>query len=208
MNTVIIDIGTSWGAPNGWRLKRLYNLPAVFIDADIDALRRVPAEERDIKVHGAITSYDGEIEFNFYPGDGTHSVLETNTEEMNKYLVPGDGGPVPSCAEGWTVVRKVKVPCATLKTVIEKLKIDFVQFLKIDTQGHDFEVIKSLGDKFNIVKFIKCEVQVTDFEVYKNQSKKEDVVNFLKEKGFELINISKETFDQEEDLIFENKNIP
>ena len=34
-------------------------------------------------------------------------------------------------------------------------------YLKIDTQGHDFEVIKSLEDKLSIVRYIECEVQIT-----------------------------------------------
>ena len=37
----------------------------------------------DIKLNLAITSFDGEIEFNYYQ-DGTHSILETNLEEKTE----------------------------------------------------------------------------------------------------------------------------
>lgn len=202
MKKFIIDVGTSHNAPRGLSLKRQYNCPVVFIEPNKSALDRVPSDESDIKINAAITSHDGEVEFNYYQ-DGTHSILETNLDEIHKYIDGYSG--TYATIENWKSWKKEKVKCFKLSTIINNLQIDEVIHLKIDTQGHDFEVIKSLEDKINLVKFIECEVQVTDFEVYKNQSKKIDLVDFLISNNFELISEEKQTYDQEENLIFVNK---
>jgi FkbM family methyltransferase len=204
MKKYIIDVGTSHNAPVGILLKKRYNCPAIFIEANKSALERVPSDNNDIKINAAITSYDGEIEFNYYQ-DGTHSVLETNLEEIHKYIDGYSG--TYATVENWTAWKKEKVKCLKLSTIITDFGVDEVPHLKIDTQGHDFEVIKSLEEKISIVRMIECEVQITNFEVYKNQSKKDELIDYLTHNGFELISEEKQTYDQEENLIFLNKHI-
>lgn len=202
MNKYIIDVGTSHNAPRGLELKKQYGYPVIFIEANKQALDRVPSDEKDIKINAAITSYDGEVQFNYYQ-DGTHSILETNLEEIHKYIDGYSG--FSAKVNDWTAWKIEKVKCFKLSTLIKELKIDEVTHLKIDTQGHDFEVIKSLEEKINIVRYIECEVQITNFEVYKNQSKKDDLIEYLINNNFKLISTERQTFDQEENLIFENK---
>jgi FkbM family methyltransferase len=198
----IIDVGTSHNAPRGIELKKEYGYPVIFIEPNKEALDRVPSEKNDIKINAAITSYDGEIEFNYYQ-DGTHSVLKTNLEEIHKY-VDGYSG-TNAKVQDWTAWKIEKVKCYKLSSLIKELNIDEIMYLKIDTQGHDFEVIKSLEEKIDIVRYIECEVQITDFEVYKNQSKREEVIDYFSKNNFILISTEKQTFNQEENLIFENK---
>ena len=198
----IVDVGTSHNAPRGVELRNTYGYPVIFIEPNKDALDRVPANNDDVKINAAITSYDGETEFNFYQ-DGTHSVLKTNLEEIHKY-VDGYSG-TNAKVQDWTAWKTEKVKCFKLNTLIKQLDIDEIMYLKIDTQGHDFEVIKSLEDKLDIVRYIECEVQITNFEIYKNQSKKEEVIDYLIKNNFVLISTEKQTFNQEENLIFENK---
>ena len=204
MKKFIIDVGTSHNAPRGIKLKKELNLPVIFIEPNESSLNQVPIDDGDIKINAAITSYDGEVEFNYYQ-DGTHSILETNLEEIHKFIDGYSG--TYATVDNWKSWKKEKVKCHKLSTLIKELEIDEVPHLKIDTQGHDFEVIKSLEEKISIVKYIECEVQITDFEIYKNQSKKEDLVKYLKEHNFELVSEEKQTYDQEENLIFKNKNL-
>jgi FkbM family methyltransferase len=202
MNQYIIDVGTSHNAPRGIQLKKQYGLPVIFIEPDKAALDRVPAESNDIKLNLAITSFDGEIEFNYYQ-EGTHSILETNLDEIHKYIDGYTGS--NAVKEKWSAWKKEKVKCMRLDSVINQYSISFIPHLKIDTQGHDFEVIKSAGSKIKIIRYIECEVQVTNFEIYKNQSKKQELIKYMIDNDFELIESAKQTFDQEENLIFKNK---
>lgn len=202
MNKYIIDVGTSHNAPRGIELRDTYGYPVVFIEPDKDALEQVAAREGDIKINAAITSYDGETEFNYYQ-QGTHSILKTNLEEIHKYIDGYSG--TNATVENWTAWKSEKVKCYKLSTLLQQLNIDEVMYLKVDTQGHDLEVIKSLEDKISTVRYVECEVQITDFEVYKNQSKKQELVDYLSQHSFELVSIQKQTFNQEENLIFESK---
>ena len=203
MNQYIIDVGTSYSAPRGIELKKQYRLPVIFIEPDKSALDRVPAQSNDIKLNLAITSFDGEIEFNYYQ-DGTHSILETNLDEIHKYIDGYTGR--NAIKEKWTAWKKEKVKCMRLDSIINQYSISSIPHLKIDTQGHDFEVIKSAGSEIKIIKYIECEVQVTNFEIYKSQSKKQELIEYMLYNDFELIESIKQTFDQEENLIFKNKN--
>lgn len=204
MNNYIIDVGTSHNAPRGLELKREYGYPVIFIEPNKSALDRVPSQPEDIKLNVAITSYDGDIEFNYYQ-DGTHSVLETNLDEIHKYIDGYSG--TNAVKKKWTAWKKEKVKCMRLDTIINLYSISSIPYLKIDTQGHDFEVIKSIGSKLNIVSYIECEVQVTNFEIYKNQSKKEELIQYMVQNNFELKYTISQTFDQEQNLIFENRGI-
>ena len=204
MSQYILDVGASHGAPRGIELKKQYGLPVIFIEPNKSALDRVPAQSNDIKLNLAVTSFDGEIEFNYYQ-EGTDSILETNTDEIHKYIDGCTGK--NAIKEKWTAWKKEKVKCVRLDSIINQYSISSIPHLKIDTQGHDFEVIKSAGSQINIINYIECEVQVTNFEIYKNQSKKEELIKYMFDKNFELIGLTKQTFDQEENLTFKIKNI-
>ena len=113
MNKYIIDVGTSHNAPRGLELKKQYGYPVIFIEANKQALDRVPSDEKDIKINAAITSYDGEVQFNYYQ-DGTHSILETNLEEIHKYIDGYSG--FSAKVNDWTAWKIEKVKCFKLST--------------------------------------------------------------------------------------------
>ena len=127
------------------------------------------------------------------------SLLEPNSDNFKKWKFPDQ-----TC---FNVIDTYDVKCITLYDYIVNNNIKKIDILKIDTQGNDFNVIKSLKDKIHIVNQILLEVQVTDYEIYKNQAKKEEVLNYLKEKNFTLTDTQKQTFDQEENLTFINNDI-
>jgi FkbM family methyltransferase len=65
---------------------------------------------------------------------------------------------------------------------IEENNISEIGFLKIDTEGHEFNVLKGFEDKIKIIKVIQFEYGGT----YKdNGVKLKDVVEYLKSYGFE-----------------------
>ena len=72
--------------------------------------------------------------------------------------------------------------CVRLDSVISKLKIDF-DFIKIDTQGADFQVIKSLGEYLD-TQIIAIQTELFYTELYKGITLFKDVDEFLKGHGF------------------------
>ena len=87
---------------------------------------------------------------------------------------------------------------------MKKLNIGSIFYLKIDAQGHDLVVIRSLEDKISLVDYIECEVQITGFEVYKGQTVKTELIQHMAEQGFILESVARQSYDQEENLYFRN----
>ena len=72
------------------------------------------------------------------------------------------------------------VECDTLSSSLKNLDINTLDYLKIDTQGAELEVLKGLENYRPLV--IKCEVQI--FPMYKNVPSWTEVTNFLYNLGY------------------------
>ena len=73
------------------------------------------------------------------------------------------------------VSKTEKIQCDTLSSSLKELDIKSFDYLKIDTQGSEFEVLKGLENYRPLM--IKCEVQI--FPMYKNQPSWIEVINLL-----------------------------
>ena len=73
------------------------------------------------------------------------------------------------------VSKKESVDCDTLSSSLKNLNINTLDYLKIDTQGSEFEILKGLGNFRPLI--IKCEVQI--IPMYKNQPSWTEIVNLL-----------------------------
>lgn len=77
------------------------------------------------------------------------------------------------------------VPTITLKDFINLYNIPYVDFLWIDAQGHDFNVLKSLGDKIDLIKEGRCEGSY-NIELYEEvDNSHTSIVEYLEQHGFE-----------------------
>ena len=86
----------------------------------------------------------------------------------------------------------------------EKLANYDVCFLKIDVEGHGYEVLEGLGDKINKIKAIQIE---TESKVcFENQKVDADINKLLLDKGFALID-KKPCWDFQFDCIYVNRKL-
>jgi hypothetical protein len=67
------------------------------------------------------------------------------------------------------------VDCDTLSSSLKQLNLNHLDYLKIDTQGAELEILKGLENYRPLM--IKCEVQI--FPMYKLQPNWTEVTNFL-----------------------------
>ena len=87
----------------------------------------------------------------------------------------------------FVTTHSYNVPTITLYDFCNLYKIDKIDFIEIDTQGNDFNVLKSMGDKISIIEEGVVEAS-NSVDLYKNVNNRiEDVRNFLKENNFEII---------------------
>ena len=78
-------------------------------------------------------------------------------------------------------VSKTKmVECDTIDSSLKELKINNLDYLKIDTQGAELEILKGLGEYKPLM--IKCEVQI--FSMYKKEPSWTEVTDYLYKLGY------------------------
>jgi FkbM family methyltransferase len=99
----------------------------------------------------------------------------------------------------------IEVTTKRLDTFMKEHGIKVVDFIKIDTQGHDLAVVKSLGSDLERVKEICLEVQIVNFELYKGAATKDQVEEFMGKNKFEVFVTRSWSRNQEENIWFINR---
>jgi len=94
------------------------------------------------------------------------------------------------------------VPTITLFDFCEMQNIDEIDYLWIDTQGNDFNVLKSLGNKISNVNKGRCEASL-DVELYKNTENKIDNIKPLLESAGFKVSVHPHIHKKECDIFFE-----
>ena len=149
----------------------------------------------------AISDTNGTALFNIMYHHGYSSLLEFDESgNLFKHCDKIDNG--------FNKLRtRRKVQTKRLDTFIEENNIQNIHFIKIDTQGSDLAVIKSLGKYIKNVYKIQAEIQTQT--LYKNSSKKKETIEFMKKNNFDLVDIiqnSIATAGYEERLTFINNS--
>lgn len=91
----------------------------------------------------------------------------------------------PQGSKWYMLVDKVTVPCWRLDTFCTEYKVDSIQYLKIDAQGSDLDVLKGLGDMIHRTDEVLVEAFLDGFEdIYVGQQKVQDVLTFMQGNGF------------------------
>lgn len=86
------------------------------------------------------------------------------------------------------------------------MQIDEVNYLKIDAQGSDFDIVLSLGDRLRDCCKVKLEVAITPIQLYSGAATKAEVISYFIQHDFVLVRIDKQSHEQEENLTFIRKD--
>ena len=101
--------------------------------------------------------------------------------------------------------EKLKINKIRLKDYINENMITNIDILKIDTEGHDYNVLVGLDDEIS-----KCRLILLEYHDDKSLIKSntfEQLETFLKNKNFQRISKFKMIFRNSYELIYKNKNI-
>jgi FkbM family methyltransferase len=101
------------------------------------------------------------------------------------------------------IVDSYDVKCTRMDSFMEREQIKSVEYIKVDAQGRDLNVIKSFGSRLVDVKSILAEARLTDFSMYEGDCHKDELVQFMEENGFKIVSTSKQTHNQEENILFD-----
>lgn len=179
---VLVDIGARWGVQRPWN-----NFPEKYLryfgfDADSEECKRLNADNKHntsvVYLPAVIFEKESDEILYLTEEEGCSSVYKPNYQILNKYFFK----------EQWNIKKEIKVRTTTLNNVFLENKID-PDFVKIDTQGSELNILKGAGSCLDSV--IGLELEVEFLEMYKGQPLFSEVDSFVREKGFELFDLNR-----------------
>lgn len=102
------------------------------------------------------------------------------------YVLDGD----PGCSSllrpmnigGCNIQEVAKVTCFSLKMLLDKIDVEYVEVLKIDSQGKDLDIVKGLGDAIKRVAYLDVENDCTS--QYQGACRYQDLDGYILGRGF------------------------
>jgi FkbM family methyltransferase len=137
LRPVLVDVGASAEAPRAWMPFARHAVYVAF-DPDLREMRETNGGDfaRAVVFNEAVAAAGpGRARFFLTRAPQCSSTLRPDPAVVGNYL----------CADRFEVEREAEVPVTTLQAVLDRLVLPAVDWLKVDTQGTDLRVIRSLG---------------------------------------------------------------
>lgn len=172
------------GASVGNSIEEFINYDIIYafepMPSSFEKLVEFSSNLSNVKCHQlAISEEDGFSDFNCHSHYEYSSLLKVNfNSEFGKKCEEIDPG-------FDYVTNIIKVNTKRLDSFLKQNNITHIDYLKIDTQGSDLSVVKSLGDMINVVDLIELEVQ--NKPLYIGSSTKNEVIEYMEKNNFKLI---------------------
>ena len=175
----LVDIGARGGLQDQW--KRISSkLNVIMFEADQKECcalsKRLPHNFKVIPA--AVSDASGCLPFYLCKKRAVSSAYKPNLDFLKKF----------NDVDRFTVEKTVKVKTDTLDHQIKLNKVPTVDFIKIDTQGHELKILK--GAREVLKNTIGAELEVSFAEMYSGQSLFHDVDKFMLQHQFTLFDLS------------------
>jgi|TARA_B100002019_G_C21263101_1_gene597838 FkbM family methyltransferase len=149
--TGFVHVGAHRLEEKGTYSQYVDNDKMLWVEANEDLVKLFP---KDNVIHALIgMNDDEEMDYLHYNNSKLNSVLELVDEDEKK--------------KGFEIVSSTKMKMKRMDTILKDIDDDY-DFLVIDVQGYEGEVISSLGSELKRFKYIF--VETSDREIYKNGS--------------------------------------
>jgi FkbM family methyltransferase len=173
----IADVGARWGATDAWfRLKPLAFLIGFEPDAaECERLNATadPTQEKFYPV--ALGRSDGEGRLYVTKEPACSSLYPPSDSMLETY---------PSLRPIMSLDRVIAVPQLRLATWANEADIDRLDFIKLDTQGSELDILLGAGTLLDTCLGIEVEVEFSP--LYDGQPLFSDVDNYLRSRGFTI----------------------
>jgi FkbM family methyltransferase len=196
---IFFDVGSHLGNYTDLILSINHNCRFFMFEPQITIFNKIKkkySKKKNIKIFNyAISNKNGDGELFINKHDLTSSFSKFN--EKNRYLY------YKSILFGVRlknmIIKIEKVKKIKLEDFINKNKIKKIDLIKIDTEGHEFEVLTGIKNKINIIQNILIEFHLSNIYKKYNQNK---IHKYLEKKGFQLKKRFKFPFTTWEDRIY------
>lgn len=182
---VIIDVGCRWGfAERFLSNEHIDNFKIYGFDPDIEECQRLQKSYKDLPP-GFVTC----IPMGLAGASGKRNLHITKEPACSSLHAPiqflADHYPALECIRPQQLVQ---VEVITLKQWAVEHDISTIDYIKIDTQGTELEILKSADDILHLTRCIDIEVEFNP--IYENQTLFGETDTYLRSKGFMLWRLS------------------
>lgn len=177
------DVGARGGPPMNW-LRIGCDVAYICFEPDSEEALKIEREFsrtqafRGVVHQKALGAKDGIETLRLTRFRPSSSLLEPNNDLLFKM----------ADSDFYSVEQRIPVPITTLDSALESSKAG-IDFLKIDVQGYELEVLKGGGNTINDV--VGCELEVSFLEIYKNQPLFAELDIFMRSHGFFLADLER-----------------
>ena len=136
----------------------------------------------------------------------TSSLLKLNDEIIDSFGDYTDPKGILHKKSDFDLHDTISVDTIRLDTYIEDKKINDIHYLKIDAEGNDLNVFKSLGIYKSIVRGCELEVWNEENTLFNDANWLDEVLNYMSLENFELVDRFVHGKGFSSDLLFINRN--
>ena len=178
---LLIDIGASGGLEDNWQPAEKY-LKVLGFEPDKTAWEMLSKQKKESYkyLNTGLYSKKGSVDFNVAKKQKVSSIYSPNFKLLNQF---------PE-AERFEIIKTVKIEVDSLDNVLEEHNIENPDFIKLDTQGSEFEILKG-GIKTLKSDILGLEIEVEFAKMYQDQHLFSDVDKLARENGFYLFDIQR-----------------
>ena len=173
----IVEIGSMDGEDSAILENHYSTGKVTVIEAHPTFYERISTKYPNFAVYNfAVSDSNGTVEFNAVTEDSSNLGISSIHDRSQSW--PAYGG---------TQFSKVQIPTVRMDTFLIDHGIAEIDLLKVDVEGHSFEVLVGFGDLLKNVKSIHIENE--HVEVWSGQKLYRDVEKILVDSGFILTSI-------------------
>lgn len=173
----ILDIGAAGEIKENWKQFEPI-LDYVGIEPDIENYQKIQKNKNTCKSYKifneALWDSKTRLNLNITKKRTNSSILEPNFSILNNFPDP----------ERFTILEKKKINLSPL----DDLKIENIDFIKIDTQGSELNILNGCSETIkNVMGF---EIEVSFIKIYKDQPLFSDVNDFMIKNNYQFMGFS------------------
>jgi FkbM family methyltransferase len=199
---IFLDIGSHLGTYSDLILKDFSNCKIYMFEPQIKIFKKIKIKyknKKNVKIYNCAISDKNSFK-NFYINqhDLTSSLAAMDLKNNTYYKLKSQLFGVTSSG---MIVKKLKVKTLALNKILKLNKIKNVDLAKIDTEGHEYEVLKGLQSSIKNINYILIEFR--NDKIYQSYDAKK-IHNYLKKNNFVLKEIYKFPLTKWEDRFYSN----
>ena len=191
---IFVDVGASGGMHKRW-LQFGSDIKSILFEPDIEEFKKLSLNKSDnsIIINSALAESRKIVDFNICKKQELSSIYKPNLSLLGKY----------EDSERFEIEKTISMEADSLNNLLKKESIYDIDFIKIDTQGSELDILRGATDYFkNTIGF---EVEVEFVQLYHDQPLFREVNSFIETRGFNLVDLRRTYWKRKRNNYSDNK---